>query len=308
MQSQARTLKEKAMKTTASELNVRAFLLFLLAAAATAAWFGLTFSLPDPGPAGLPAIVLAILLCNGIILVGLWRALIRTDFTAGARVGVWLAIAVPYALWTAAVWSLAAQGTFRPAGGVNRLFPALPAAILLPVPVGLFLLTSSRRVASLLEVTPPSWLIGVQVYRILGGIFLVDWARGTLPGAFALPAGIGDVVVGLLALPAALWSASGTPFGRKVGVWWNQLGLTDFVVAIAMGMMTSPGRFQVFALDHANVRIGTFPTVMIPAFAVPSSILLHALSLWQLRRLATKPADARTIEQPGGDAPLTAPA
>jgi hypothetical protein len=34
------------------------------------------------------------------------------------------------------------------------------------------------------------------------------------------------------------------------------------------------------------VQLGSFPTVMIPAFAVPSSILLHALSLRQLRRLA----------------------
>jgi hypothetical protein len=33
-----------------------------------------------------------------------------------------------------------------------------------------------------------------------------------------------------------------------------------------------------------NVLLGTYPTVLTPAFAVPSSILLHALSLRQLRR------------------------
>jgi hypothetical protein len=29
---------------------------------------------------------------------------------------------------------------------------------------------------------------------------------------------------------------------------------------------------------------------MIPAFAVPSSIILHALSIWQLRRLGRRSA------------------
>jgi hypothetical protein len=33
-----------------------------------------------------------------------------------------------------------------------------------------------------------------------------------------------------------------------------------------------------------SIGAGAYPTVMIPAFAVPSSILLHVLSLRQLRR------------------------
>jgi hypothetical protein len=51
----------------------------------------------------------------------------------------------------------------------------------------------------------------------------------------------------------------------------------------------SPGSLQVLSIDHPNLLIGTYPTVMIPAFTVPSSIMLHVLSLWQLRRLARKP-------------------
>jgi hypothetical protein len=89
--------------------------------------------------------------------------------------------------------------------------------------------------------------------------------------------------------------SSGTRVGRRVGIWWNLLGLADFAVAIATGMTTSPGRFQVFALDHPNTRLGTFPTVMIPALAVPSSILLHVLSLWQLRRLGRCETHARVL-------------
>jgi hypothetical protein len=291
------------MNPSHTELNARASLLFFVAAALTVAWFGLSYAFPDAAPTGIPNMLLLILLCNGILLAGLWLGLLRTNFGPGTRMAVWLAIAVPFILWTATIWFLSERGTFHPRNGANRLIPALPFAILVPVPLGLVLLTYSKRVAALLDATPPSWLIGVQVYRILGGTFIVNWLHGTQPGAFALPAGIGDVVVGLLALPAALWAASGTATGRKVGVYWNLLGLADFAVAIATGMMTSPGRFQLLAHDHPNALIGTFPTVMIPAFAVPNSIILHALSLWQLRRLAGVAANTPTVESTGRQTP-----
>jgi hypothetical protein len=291
------------MSTSSANLNSRAILRFLLAASLTVAWLGVGYAFPDAAPTGIPNMLLLILLCNGILLAGLWLGLARTDFAPGTRMTVWLAIAIPFILWTAAIWILSERGVFQPRGGLNRLIPALPFAILVPVPLGLVLLTYSKRVAALLDATPPSWLIGVQVYRILGAIFLANWLHGTLPGAFALPAGIGDILVGLLALPAALWASSGTARGRKIGVYWNLLGLADFAVAIATGMMTSPGRFQLLALDHPNAQIGTFPTVMIPAFAVPNSIILHGLSLWQLRRLAGVAARTPTVEPTGRQVP-----
>ncbi len=285
------------MTPTVSSVNSRAARLFLLAAVTAAGWIGLSAAFPDLAPAGIPLGLSVILFCNGVLLFGLWLGLARTQFSSLERVAVWLALAVALVVWVSVIWSLAAHGTFQPRSAANRTVPALPVAIFLPLLLGLGLLTSSQRIASLLDATPASWLVGLQVYRVLGGIFLVDWMRGSMPGAFAIPAGIGDVLVGLLALPAAVWLASGMPMGRKIGIWWNVLGLVDFVVAIGMGMMTSPGRFQVFALDHANAQTGTFPSVMIPAFAVPNSIILHALSLRQLRRLERSAAETRILQR-----------
>jgi hypothetical protein len=172
-------------------------------------------------------------------------------------------------------------------------------AVLLPVLIAPVFLTRSRSIGALLDATPASWLVGLQVYRILGGVFLAYWLKGAIPPEFALPAGIGDVLTGLLALPAAVWVASGSPMGRKIGIRWNLLGLTDFAAAITMGMLTSPGPAHLLALDHPNTQLGTFPTVMIPAFAVPFSILLHILSLRQLSRLQKPGAHIRTDGQPG---------
>src|SRR5580658_7754017 len=46
---------------------------------------------------------------------------------------------------------------------------------------------------------PQPWIVGVQLFRAEGVIFLTLYARHGLPGAFAWPAGVGDVIVGLLA-------------------------------------------------------------------------------------------------------------
>ena len=131
---------------------------------------------------------------------------------------------------------------------------------------------------------PASWLIGLQVYRVIGGLFLAGWARGVVPGVFALPAGIGDVVTGLLALPVAYYLVSRNGDAARSATAWNIFGLIDFTIAVGIGMAITPGPFQLIAPSIPNAGLGLYPAVMIPAFAVPSSILLHALSLRQLRR------------------------
>ena len=163
--------------------------------------------------------------------------------------------------------------------------PALPIAIFLPVLLALPLLLSSKRIGALLDATPAAWLIALEVYCIFGGIFLVAWSRGGIAGVFALPAGIGDVLVGVLALPVAYLVGTGAPGARQRALAWNLLGLFDFAIAIAIGVLTAPGPLQLIVPDRPNAALATFPMVMIPAFAVPSSILLHALSLRQLLRI-----------------------
>ena len=48
--------------------------------------------------------------------------------------------------------------------------------------------------------------------------------------------------------------------------------------------MITPGPLQLIVPSIPNATSGTYPTVLIPAFVVPSAILLHAVSLRQLRR------------------------
>ena len=256
--------------------------LLVLGVALAASWVGINLAFPNLAPTGIPSIVLRLGI-HAAILTGLWLGLSRTEFSVSRRIIIWLGVAVPFTLWLAVVWNLAVNGVFQPVPGVASL-PKLPIAIFAPVIIGLFVLLRSKSIATLLDATPASWLVALQVYRIFGGIFLVNWANGTAAGAFAWPAGIGDMLTGIMALPVALSLASGSERGRSSAMAWNIFGLLDFAVAIALGTLSSPGPLQMFGLDIPASLAGTYPIVLIPAFAVPSSILLHALSIRQLRR------------------------
>jgi len=215
------------------------------------------------------------------IVLGLWLGLERTELAPRRRLYVWLAVVVPYTLWLAIIWSGAVNGVFRPG---NNTPPLIPFAIFLPVIVGVPILLRSKRIGDVLDAMPASWLIGLQVYRVFGSIFLVGWARGAIPGIFALPAGIGDVTTGLLALPVAYYLASRNGDAVRGAIAWNIFGLVDFTIAVGIGLTITPGPLQLIVPSIPNTGVGLYPTVLIPAFAVPSSILLHVLSLRQLRR------------------------
>jgi hypothetical protein len=57
----------------------------------------------------------------------------------------------------------------------------------------------SPLVGRIIDAVPQQWLVSVQFYRALGVIFLILYAGGKLPGLFAWPAGVGDVIVGVMA-------------------------------------------------------------------------------------------------------------
>jgi hypothetical protein len=217
----------------------------------------------------------------GLIALGLWLGLERTGLTPGQRRTTWLAVMVPYTLWGAVAWSAAINGAFR--AGASAV-PLLPLAIFVPVIIGAPLVLVSKRVGQVLDAMPATWLIALQVYRVFGAVFLAGALRGLVPGVFGLPAGIGDVLTGLFAVPAAIAVASGTAEGRRAAIVWNIFGLADFAVAILLGLITSPGPLQLIVPSVPSIGAGVYPNVLTPAFVVPSSILLHTLSLRQLRR------------------------
>jgi hypothetical protein len=243
----------------------------------TALWIALNYAVPVIGASGASTVA-ARLAIHVLIALGLWLGLERTEMTSPQRRNVWLAVMIPFTLWLAVIWSAAIGGAFKP-GAVA--IPMLPIAALGPVVLAVPILLRSRRIGEVLDAMPASWMVALQVLRVNGFVFLIAWASGTAPGVFALPAGIGDVLTGLLAVPVAIAVGSGTSESRRAAIAWNIFGLLDFAIALSIGFAIA---FRLIDTGGASATGGVYPAVMIPAFAVPTWIMLHALSLRQLSR------------------------
>src|SRR6266852_3200885 len=130
----------------------------------TVLWTWMIYSLPVLPESGLPALAVR-LMVHGLIALGLWLGLERTDLAPVERRTTWLAIMVPLTLWAAVAWTAAIEGVFRT--GASPL-PLLPSAIFLPVIIGAPLLLLSKRVGQLLDAMPTTWLVALQLYRVFG--------------------------------------------------------------------------------------------------------------------------------------------
>lgn len=126
-------------------------------------------------------------------------------------------------------------------------------------------------------------ITALQVYRVLGVSMAIQALRGALPTVFGLPAGFGDLFIGLTALLAAAALASGTTSGKTVFVLWNVLGLLDLFIAVSTGVLAA----SVLAGPVTMAPMRLYPLSLVPAFGVPLAFLLHFTGLarfWSLSR------------------------
>ena len=213
------------------------------------------------------------------VLAGLRVAVTRAGWEEAQRIATLRMATVVLPLWFVVALALSSAEVFRG----DRVL-TIEFGIFTPVVIGLVWLWRSETAIRLIDAIPQSWLVGIQFYRVLGLIFLLLNAEGSLPSLFALPAGNGDVIVGLLAPVVAVAYARGV-VGRELLVrGWNILGLLDLAVAITTGFLTSPSPLQMFSFDAPNELIDAYPLVLVPVFGVPLAVLLHVASLVKLGR------------------------
>lgn len=211
------------------------------------------------------------------LLLGLRLALSRAGWSAEDQSRVVRISALVLIGWLGIALALGVAGVYRTS---SDQIPTIQYGILVPILIGGMFIMRSSSVARVFEAVPQHWLIGIQFYRALGIIFLILYGAGKMPGLFAWPAGIGDVLVGALAPVVAIAYARGSEKNGDLAWAWNILGLTDLSVAVASGFVTE------FAFDLPNELLGAFPLVLIPIYLVPLSVLLHLASLTKLRRTA----------------------
>jgi hypothetical protein len=128
-----------------------------------------------------------------------------------------------------------------------------------------------------------SFLISVQLWRVIGGVFLIEMARRNLPGIFAYPAGLGDLFVAGLAATVLIRYRNQPVIPRGAILLVIGFGMADFLSAFFFAFTSSAGPQQLFFPPEVNDLL-RFPTGLIPLYLVPCAIFFHALSWLELRR------------------------
>jgi len=205
------------------------------------------------GPIAVAALT-CIVLYRGAERAGLGRK--RSALLAGAA-------AVVLGGWLTASAVIAGHGWYR----TLPWFPVAVAAFL-----GTLLVLARVPVVARALAAPglASRLVSPHSFRVAGVVFLFYLALGHLPALFALPAGLGDIAAGIAAPLVARRFAQDT--GRRAVLWFNALGMTDLVVALALGALTG---FQLLNVTPSSAPITELPLALIPIATVPLFFALH---------------------------------
>jgi hypothetical protein len=221
---------------------------------------------------GLVIVPLTAVVVTAIFLI-CWRA---ARSARESRIAI--VTGVTLAGWAVAIALVARRGSLQP--------PDLTS----PPPVGIALALALAGLTACLVLSPSlrglltnqHQLILLNLWRLVGAVFLALMANGQMPALWALPAGIGDVIVGV----TAPWIARHveTPDGKRRAIVFTLFGMADLIVAVGLGVMTSPGPAQIFQTTPTSELATHFPLALVPTFLVPLAFVLHVVSLWQLLR------------------------
>ena len=168
--------------------------------------------------------------------------------------------------WFLVLWELARAGAFDGTRGSGRAAGIM--ACLGTLAVAWALLSAARRPGPTV-----GDLIAIQANRVVAVVVLLALAGEALPAWLAVPIGVGESLVGVLALGVARLVPSNPGGGRAVAA-WNAAGvaLAVFTIAAPIASARSAGYF--FSL---------YPLVLFPTFLAPCALALHALTLKALR-------------------------
>ena len=186
-------------------------------------------------------------------------------------------LGVVLAVWGAAVIAAAQSGLL---GALGRAFMpgyALLVALGITLPALAWFLSSPVRRA--VDAIGLHRLTLMHVWRIPAAL-LFFWygAKGELPTAFWLLAGVGDLMAGSYAA-TLLWRPARAALLRRIHVF----GFTDFIVAVATGLT-----FTLLG-DPRMALLTTLPMALIPLFGVGLSGASHIIALTLLSRPEAAP-------------------
>lgn len=189
-----------------------------------------------------------------------------------ALLGAWLLIS----------FVLGAEGAFVGRGGAPPW--SLVAAVLLPIALFAAAYLASAKFRAIILAADLPLLAATHAWRFAGAGFLALALLGLLPGYFAWPAGLGDMLAGVTAPWVAMRLLRDPRYARSTAFMaWNTFGIFDFAV-LAVGTGTLAPVLFPKLLDTVTPQMIAaspmrhLPLSMVPAFLVPLFTIFHLIA------------------------------
>lgn len=188
--------------------------------------------------------------------------------------------------WHVYIISLSLTGyienlNFPPRFFLLTIFPAF-------VLIG-FLSTKIKNSPWLINI-PPHWLIFYQSFRIvIEVIFVFTVGEGILHRNVTMEGYNYDIVYAFTAIIIGLCIAANFKRYRKLALVWNYMGLGVILIIIFLFQSTIyvPEIYGPNTLPFP-VEFMKYPYILVPAFLMPSAVLVHVMSIIQLRMDGTR--------------------
>jgi hypothetical protein len=158
------------------------------------------------------------------------------------------------------------------AGLLAAVPPPFPQLVLLGLVVALLgLFRASLRFRTWALRVDIRGLVLIHAMRLGGAYFLVLYAQGELPWAFAVPGGWGDITVAAAALALVAWAPTRGGAGWGTFLLWNVAGFVDIALVVATAA-------RLGMADPNSMRALTrLPLSLLPTFLVPIIIVTHVV-------------------------------
>jgi hypothetical protein len=194
-----------------------------------------------------------------------------------------------------AVWflfALSASALYWFKNDANRIGIGVAVAAVVPILVFAVSFAASKNFRQFVLSLNPQALTFAQSWRIVGFTFVLLEARGVLPAIFALPAGYGDMAIGMTATLVA-WKLA-NPVRRNSFIFWQLLGIADLVTAVSLGTTA-----RLISPDGPSmVAMTILPLSLVPTFLVPLFLIFHVICIAQARAWNAAAGDTAQEQHP----------
>lgn len=169
---------------------------------------------------------------------------------------------------------------------IELTFPVLGIMLAGPLLIGSWIITRPS-VSEILRNIPLYRLVALSFYRVVGLLFIyIYFSSGALTRGFAMNAGWGDLITGLLALPVAWMVFKNAPLFKVALLAWSAFGICDLILAPLSAFLYGPSDLTVFPLNVIPIFLGP-----------PFGIMLHLIVLraaWLQGRLSVRQGKTQT--------------